>query len=350
MSESAVTRSGAIGRAFWWRLADNFFRRLIWFVLPIVVMAGIGVMQANNTIALYRSGATLSTVSNPLLPEQQVGATTARLWETPAAATSRIISEQLGTNTFIEKVAEQAGLMDEISAGFFDLGVVRASIWSGTAGDSLLTVNASWGDADTAFQLVAATVDQYQLVIEEQAASQAIEAEAFWTARIDALEPELAAAEAALNEFVQNLEPLENGETYPLDVELESERLRGEVESLEAEIRAAREQVDTAVLTRSQQATEARRSFVVVDEPEIPGAPESTFMKRVMLVLSFVFMGTVIGLAALLATTALDHSVSSTADLASIVGIAQVATVPAIAGMPGRGGGRGRGGRRGRRR
>jgi hypothetical protein len=349
MSDSAVPRSGAIGRAFWWRLADNFFRRFVWFLLPVVAMAGIGVVQANNTIALYRSGATLSTVTNPLLPEQQVGGTTARLWETPAAATSRIISEQLGTNTFIENVADQAGLMDEISAGFVDLAVVRSSIWSGTAGDSLLTVNASWGDADTAFKLVTATVDQYQRVIEEQAASQAIEAESFWSARITALEPELAAAEQALNDFVRSLEPLEDGETYALDVELESERLRGEVESLESEIRSAREQVDTAVLTRSQQATEARRSFVVVDEPEIPGAPESTLMKRAMLVLSFVFMGAVIGLAALLATTALDHSVSSTADLASIVGITQIATVPAIAGMSTRAGRRGTS-RRGRRR
>ena len=103
--------------AFWWRLTDNLFRRLTWFLLPILLLAGLGMYRAATTTDLYRSSGTLSATSNPLLPEQQVSGVSAQFLESPAAANARIINERLRTDSFINGVADRAGLGDAVESG-----------------------------------------------------------------------------------------------------------------------------------------------------------------------------------------------------------------------------------------
>lgn len=334
-SSAGATRPSGAGRAFWWRLTDNLFRRLVWFLLPVAAMGAIGVTQALNTTALYKSSATLRASTNPLLPEQSVSGADARLWETPAAATSRIISDQLSTNAFLTAVAEAAGLGPSIESGLVDLEVVRASVWASSSGDSLLSVNATWADAQTSYQLVESTILEYDRFLAETVASDASEAEEFWTGRLDALEAERLSAEDELADYLADQPALEDNQSYPADVQLRIDRISGNIESIEAQIRQTEGEIDRAVLTRSQQTTQAGESFNVVDEPKVPTAPESTLITQAMLVLSFVLMGAVIAVAALLVTTVLDQSISSTADLASIGSVTQVAVIPPVA-MTGR--------------
>lgn len=345
---AGAARQHTGGRAFWWRLADNLFRRFVLFVLPIAIFGAVGVMQAMNTTALYRSSATLSASTNPLLPQTPVSGVDVQLWETPAAATSRIISERLSTNAFLEAVAEQAGLGEALESGAVTIDIVRASIWSSSGGESILSVNATWADAQTAYQLVEATLTQYAQFLNETVASDAAEAEEFFSGRLEALQVERDDAEGALTDFVDGLPPLAEGDDYPVTVQVQIDRLSGQLESIEAEMRSVEDRVDEAVLTRSQQTTAASNSFSVVDAPEVPGAPESTFMKKAMLVIAFALMGAVVAFAALVLTTALDHGVASVGELLALPGVSQVATVPpvAIGRRPSR---RGRG-RRGRRR
>ncbi len=343
-SSAGASRPGAVGRAFWWRLTDNLFRRLGLFAIPILAMGAIGVTQALNTTALYKTSATLRASTNPLLPEQSVSGADARLWETPAAATSRLISDQLSTNAFLTAVAEEAGLGPAIESGVVDLEVLRVSVWSSSSGDSLLSVNATWADPQTSYELVGATIDQWDRFLAETVASDASEAEQFWSERLDALEVERLAAEDELADYLADQPELVGDESYPADVQLRIGRLSGNIETIEAQIRTTEAEIDKAVLTRSQQTAEAGQSFNVVDEPRVPTAPESTLISQAMLVLSFLLMGAVIAVAALLLTTVLDQSVSSAADLGNIAGIAQVAIVPPVA-MAARGR---RGKRRGR--
>jgi uncharacterized protein involved in exopolysaccharide biosynthesis len=334
---AAPPRSTTLGRAFWWRLADNFFRRSIWFLLPVLAMGAFGVMQALNTKALYRTSATLSAGSNPLLPEQSVNAGgDARLWETPGAQTARIIGERLGTDAFLRDVAESAGLGEALESGLIDIDVVRASVWAADSGDTLLSINATWEDPKTSFELVASTIDEYGRYLTETVTTDAVEAEAFWTERLDTLQAELSVAEEELGDYAASLPPLREGQDYPPDVTINIERLSGNLEAVEAQVRETEAQIDTAVLTQSQQATEAGRSYNVVDQPRQPEAPESTLMKKAMLVVSFVLMGFVIALAALLLTTALDRSIASAADLSGFVGLGQIATVAPLKQVRGR--------------
>ncbi len=294
-------------------------------------MGAIGFTQAMNTTALYKSSATLRASTNPLLPEQTVSGADARLWETPAAATSRIISDQLSTDAFLTAVADGAGLGQAIESGQLELDVVRVSVWSSSSGDSLLSVNASWADPQTSYQLVDATIAEYNRFLAETVARDASNALSFWTERLDALQTERLNAEEELADFLADQPALVDDQAYPADVQLRIGRLSGNIESIEVQIRAIEAEIDRAILTRTQQTTEAGKSFSIVDEPRVPTAPESTLITQAMLVLSFLLMGFVIAVAALAVTTVLDHSISSTADLIGIDGVTQVAIVPPVA-------------------
>ncbi|MEQ9163429.1 MAG: hypothetical protein RLN74_12005, partial [Ilumatobacter fluminis] len=146
--------------AFWWRLTDNLFRRLVWFLLPVLLLTGLGIYRAATTTDLYRSSGTLSASSNPLLPEQEVSGVSAQFLESPASANARIINERIRTDSFIVGVAERAGLGDALENGIVQIDVLRNNVWASADGDSILNVNATWDDGQTSFQLAVATIDQ----------------------------------------------------------------------------------------------------------------------------------------------------------------------------------------------
>ncbi len=326
-ADGAPRRAG--GQAFWWRLSDNLFRRLFWFALPVIALTVLGVAQARDTLALYRSTGTLSASTNPLVPQQPISGASAQFYESPGGATSRIINERLQTDRFLRAVADQAGLTSAIESGLIELDIVRESIWASANGDSILSVNAQWADPSVSYNLAAATIDQYETFLTETVASDSNAAEDFYTTQLEALNEEHEAAQAALDTYVRSLpDPEPGSSSYPINVQLEVERLNDKISSMEERIDAAQENVNAAKLARTQQTSEVGRSFDVIDAPRVPSAPESTLMAEAMLIASFLVLGLVIAAAALLVTTMLDQTVASAADLLSITGITTVATVP----------------------
>ncbi|MCB0965219.1 MAG: hypothetical protein KDB37_00160 [Ilumatobacter sp.] len=313
--------------AFWWRLTDNLFRRLTWFLLPILLLAGLGMYRAATTTDLYRSSGTLSATSNPLLPEQQVSGVSAQFLESPAAANARIINERLRTDSFINGVADRAGLGDAVESGEVQIDVLRGNVWASANGDSILNVNATWADGQTSFQLAVATIDEYEAYLNDTVVSATREAEEFYNAQLVKREQERDDAIEELEAFVDTLDPVPLGEDQPVGVQIEIDRLADAVTTAEAAVDATEAQIDAAALTQSQQMSEAGRSLTTIDEPQVPSAPETSLVQRASTVIAFALLGTVIALAALITTTVLSTAVASPADLLGIEGVELVATV-----------------------
>ena len=325
-STSLENRSAA---AFWWRLVDNLFRRRFWFLLPILIFGGLGVLQASQTPELYVAGGRLTVASNPLVPEQPIGGVVTQFWETPAQSTSRIINERLLLDRFTADIADEAGLTDAIDGGLVQLATVRNSGGASASGDSILTVSASWEDPQVAFDLVVAAIAGYETFVAESVSSQAIEAEAFYREQLDVFEAERLVAIDELSAFAEEHPGSEEDLSFALQIELEN--LREGVRSVEAQIVGAREQIDLAALQQTQQKSEVRQSLTVIDAPTIPTAPQSTLAKQITLVISFLMLGVITSIAALLVTTFLDQSVASPADALGIPGVPLVATAPFVA-------------------
>ena len=342
--------------AFWWRLADNACRRWFLFLLPVVVFAGLGAYQSTQALEVYRADGRLNSTGNPLVPDAVVGGAPAQFWETPADITSRTLNEQLLTDSFVEDIAELAGLGPQLDTGFLGLGAIRANVWTSTSGSSLVTVSSTWGDPQTSLALVEATIAGYQEYISETVASDAREAVAFYSEQLVGLREEVDAANATLTEYVANLPELEDGEQIAYLDQLGLERLTDALTAAEARVLQTESEIEAAELNVRTAESDAGRSLTVIDPPEMPFAPESTIIDRVVTVISYTVLGIAVAAAALLVSTVLDRSIVSKRDLVALAGVSFVAEVPVDRGLAtsrnasrrrGRSGsGRSRGGRR----
>jgi capsular polysaccharide biosynthesis protein len=332
LSESTAGESQqrSHGAAFRWRLTDNLFRRLGWYLLPIVIMTVIGVVQAGNTLQLFRSTGTLAASENPLVPDSPNSAATAQFFETPAGSTSRIINERLQTDTFLGAIADRAGLGDALETGLLQLDVIRASVYAYEEGDAILSVTASWADPQTSFELANATIVEYQTFLAQTIAGDAAAAVDFYELQLADLLVEREQAVEDLIAYVGQLPPLREGEERPINVEIEIDLLRDTVRAIDTEIASTEESIDSAQLAVAQQTTAAGKSFTIIDPPTVPNAPESTLMRRITLIVSFFVLGVVIAAAAVLVATVLDSSVASAADLLALQGVHLVATAPTV--------------------
>ena len=325
-----VDRESSAASAFWWRLADNTFRRWFLFLLPIVLFAGLGVLQSTKTLEVYRSDGLLNVTSNPLVDDPVIGGAPVQFWETPSDVTSRTLDEQLQTDAFVETVAEGAGLLDAVNTGFLELDVVRASVWASSSGSSLVTVSATWADPETSLALVQATVNGYQAYIADTVATEANEAVDFYTEQLAGYEADVQAAKDALTTFADALPELEDGEEMALADSLELGQLTNEVQAAELKVTTTEENIENAQLNVRASRSEAGRSLTVVDPPELPTAPESTTIDRLITIVSYTVLGIAVAVAALLVSTVLDRSIVSHRDLVSLPGVSFVAAVPVV--------------------
>ena len=324
-----LERQGVSAPAFWWRLADNAFRRLVWLMIPVVLFAALGFWQASKTLDLYQSGGRLTASTNPLVDQQVGGAPERQYWETPAQASSRTINEQLRTDSFIEQVADRAGLKEAVDAGFLDLVTIRGAVWSSANGTSLVNVNATWGDPQTAFGLVSGTISAYQQYVAASVASLSEEAVAFHVEQLSEFEAEVETAQAELEQFVEDAGDID-ADDRSVTVDIQLTRLTSALAAAEAKVAATKADIDEAELAVEQSRSEAGRSLTVIDEPNVPSAPQSTLIERISTIISFTMLGVVIMLAALVIGTVLDQSVASASDLRPLNGVEHVAVVPVL--------------------
>lgn len=325
--------------AFWVRLVDNAFRRKVLFVLPIVALTALGVLEASREVPLYESSAVLSAATNPLVTDQAVRGVTVEFWESTAEGTSRIINEQLRTDAFATEVASRAGLGDALEVGFITPRHIRSNVWASADGTSLITVNAQWGDPETAHQLVNAAIATYQDYVAQTVARDSIAAVAYYEGvRSDAL-AEFDAAKEELELLLDELPEVVVESDRPIRDALRIQTLTDQIDGAAEDVAAAESQIDAAELASLQSQSEAGRSLQVIDEPQVPFAPQSTLTSAILVVGSLFLLGVAVAFAALVVTTLLDRSVSTSAELAAIGGISLVATVPPID-MRSRGGAR----------
>lgn len=315
-----------MARVFWWRVADNLFRRIVWYLLPVVLFAIVGVVRAGLIHGDYESRATLRATSNPFVPETG-GVTAESSFESPATAFARVIGEQLSTDNFASTVAQSAGLGTALDADLISLDDVRLKIGASAEGASLFSVTANWTDPQTAAQLVAAAIESFSEFLKETVSSDAATAEAFYSERLQTLTAERAEAERAYQEFVTQLPPLAPGAEHGFDVQIQAGRYQSALERADQRIADAQNALNDAQISRIQIESEAGQTLKVVDPPSIPFAPLSTTGERVVSVAAFMMLGAVVSALVLLLTTAADRTVNAPAELLGGHGVQLVATI-----------------------
>ncbi|MGZ4738011.1 MAG: hypothetical protein ACXVLM_02035 [Ilumatobacteraceae bacterium] len=328
---SRSNRSQTSGKRLWYGVVESFFRRWPLYLLPVLLLIGVGVMQAKKITAQYRSVGVLNVASNPLLSTvTSAGSTGAYGFETPSTATTRMINELFRTDVFVRSVADHAGLKAALDSGLVTIPQVRARVAASSVGDRLLAVTAVWPDARTATQLVNSAVDEYTQHVLDVETKQSSEAEKFWTDLLAGYKKSLTDAQAALQDYVVANPAPKIGER-PAEQTLAMSTLSGAIDQAQTQVTNAENNIDQAKLTSQQATSQTSQGLQVVDPPEVPTAPESIHRQQAMTFVVYLFLGIFVLVAMLLASAFLDRSVRTVEDIDVATGLAVVATVPSIA-------------------
>jgi len=318
------------------RLVDRFFAHWYLYLLPVLALALLGAYSASNIVGDYASVGRLNATANPYVTQPDIRGTEIGAYETPAAATSRLINEQIGTDRFVSDVAERADLADAVNAGLITLSNIRGSIGAGPAGTNNLTIGARWSEPETARRLTEATIAAYTEYLAQVAAADSAEAVGFWTERKDTATIDVEAAEAALNEYLADLPAGQAAAERSTEQVFEIERLNSAVSrALDVE-REAQTAIDEAEFAVAQAQSASARSLVVIDPPAAAAAPSPVRRDQIVSFLMFSLLGLVISFGALVLTTVLDRTVRTGSQLGRVTGAATVVTVPRLKGLRGR--------------
>lgn len=318
----------ARAKAFSLRAIEILFRHKIMFVLPIVAFTAFGVFRASQISPSYQASAVLSTASNPLLEEQLVRGVTLERFESPAEGTSRIIGEQLRTAAFTAAVVERVGLSDALEAGLIDLDTVRSNVSATPDGSSLLSIEATWADPVTAYQVVNGVIDTYRDYLADTVASDSSEAVSFYEGIRDIALEERTQRQNELEEYLSTLPAVESEDARPIAVQLRIDELTAQISDADERVGDAERQIDEAHLAVLQSRSNAGRSVQVIDEATVPTAPEAALPQRIVAIGSGFFIGCLMAIAGLLLATMLDRSVSAPEDLTALPGVSLVVVVP----------------------
>jgi len=313
------------------RLVEGFFRSWYLYITPIVLFAALGLYSASGMVGQYTSIGRLNATANPYVDQPTIRGTEISYYETPASGTARLINEQLGSDSFVDDVAERAGLSEYVETGLITRGSIRASLGAYAAGNNNLTVGASWADPETALELANATLAGYTDYLANIAAADSAEAVDFWTERKAAATEDVLAAQAQLSDYMQSLPQGAEAERTTGQT-LEIDRLQSTIDrALDVESKA-QASIDEAAFTSAQAQGDASRSLLIVDAPTLAAAPSAVAKDQMTTVVMFTMLGVLIAAGALVLRTTLDRTVRTAGQVGHAASTTTIAVVPQLKG------------------
>jgi capsular polysaccharide biosynthesis protein len=310
------------------RLFETFFRRWWLYLVPVVLLAGLGVMKVSGAKDNFRSVGTVNVASTTLTSSlSDVRGNPDYGWDTPASATSKQLNALLGTEQFVSSVASAAGLDDEVSSGLITLDEIRVSVYSWATSSNLMKVSASSADPSIAPALARATIEQFiQLVIDSEV-SDSTSAESFYAELADSYEDDVSTARQEFDRFVTAhpapLPPL----TRPEHEQIEFNRLSALLSQAEGRYNNALDKSLGARLSIQQSMADVSQRLRMLDSPD--GAYKEGKLKKAVLTFgTFVAIGLLLAMASVLLGTLLDHSVRTASDVQQRLGLRVLAIVP----------------------
>jgi uncharacterized protein involved in exopolysaccharide biosynthesis len=315
------------GRQMRVRLAENFFHRWWLYILPVLLLTGVGAVQAKKISKEFRSFGSVNVASKTALTDLTALNAPNFGYETPAAQTTRNIGQLMSTDAFAATVATNAGLSSAIGSGQVTLDGIRGSVKAVAGGDNLVIVSATTLFPDEAQRLAMALITSYtDYVLTSETAG--------YKGAISFLQSELASAKTSVEAAQQRLDdyftanPTPKIGNRPDDQALKIQRLNNAIDSAQKQYDGFQANIDEANLSVKQAQSDIGQRLQVVDQPRVPAHPEPIIRKRLFKVGVFFLLGLVVAGAALLLTAMADRTVRAAADITGIPGLKVIATIP----------------------
>jgi uncharacterized protein involved in exopolysaccharide biosynthesis len=308
-------------------MLENFFRRWYLYLVPVVLLAIVGGFSVAGAKKQFQSVGTFNVESSTVLSTLSGSTGDPSFgYDTPATATSKRIGSLLQTDQFIKDVATTAHLDSALTAGQITIPEIRQSIGSGPNGANLVNVVATNVDPAVAQALAGATIDAFVQSIIDSQASQSNAAIGFFSDLVTTYQADLDKARQALNTYLA-------AHPAPI-VGARSDEEQAEVARINADVTQAQARYDDA-LSKQQDAeltTEKTKADVgerlrIVDAPTLPGAPLGSMKTKITSLATFIVLGIMLAIGAVVVGTVLDHSIRTPSDVTRL-GFRLMAVVP----------------------
>ncbi|MBK9055135.1 MAG: lipopolysaccharide biosynthesis protein [Chloroflexi bacterium] len=313
------------------RLLETYFRHRFLYLLPILLMAIVGVLSFFSAKASYISLGVIYIRKESFLTSLTDLQDSSFGWVTPAKATVTEFSELLKTDAFRRSIILQTELEPQMAEGGTairdTITEVQEAVWVQTLGDNLVMVGAAHGRPEIAQQLVQATIDSFLQWKINSDREESVSAEAFFDSLIAVYDSNLEVARADLRVYLEaHPEPL-RGDRPEIEL-MEIDRLQAEINLAEKQLTNALNQQENSSLAVAQAESAVHQAYLVIDEPKLPSQPASSRMDAAMNSVIFVVVGVVLSVVGVLGAALLDRSHRFAVDVRYTLELPVLALVP----------------------
>jgi uncharacterized protein involved in exopolysaccharide biosynthesis len=309
------------------RLLETFFRRWYLYLVPVVILAVVGFLSLSSTKSKFQSAGTFNVETSTVLSNLS-GTNDQTFGETPATTTSKQINATLQTDQFIKDVAARSGLQKALESGKISTQWIRSSLTSVTNGANLVTVIAINEDPQVAQRLAQSTIDAFVQSVIDAASSQSTAAVAFFGDLIKTYQADVDNAQKALDQYVTSHPAPAFGQRPETEL-AEINKLNSAITQAQANYNSAVGKSQDAQLTTEQTKADVGQRLRLIDAPKVPLAPQPKMKKMIFSFGTFLVLGLILTVGAVVVATVLNHTFLTAADVKDrLAGMRLLAVLP----------------------
>ena len=313
------------------RILESYFRHRWLFLLPILLMTGVGAASVLTKTDSYITSSTFYVNKGSFLSSLTSIREAGFSWVTPAQTAVNELNQLKKTNAFIRAVILQTDLEVHMAEGpdaaNQTINGVRNSIWFNGMGDNLVLVGAIHEEPEIARQLVEATMEayiQWQINADRE---ESVSSQMFFADLINTYQAELDVARSELRQYLEaNPEPV-RGSRPEVEV-MEIKQLEDAVTLAATRLMSAKEDEESARLGMVQAESDARQKAFVIDAPKLPTQPASSKSESITQAIIFVVVGVVLTVVGVIGGALIDRSFRFAIDVHNLIDLPVIAQVP----------------------
>jgi capsular polysaccharide biosynthesis protein len=318
-------------RLFMLRFLESYFRHRFLNLLPIVLLIGVSVLSVLKVKPVYISRGGLYVQKESLLASLTSLNDTGFAWVTPAQATVDEFKEMLQTDAFIRSMIQQTDLETELVAQPAQADqmyqTVRSAVWVQVLGNNLIQIGATHGNGPVAHQLATATLETYLQWKINTAQQESISAQTFFSDLLKTYEADLEVAQQAMQIYLEDHPAPLRGDRPPAE-QLEIDRQQANINIAAARLTSAQEKEESARLAMAQAESKTRQSYLIVDAPAFPFAPENSKKTALTGAAIQVVVGVILAVVLVVLGALIDRSLRFPIDVRHGLDLPVLAAVP----------------------
>jgi uncharacterized protein involved in exopolysaccharide biosynthesis len=311
------------------RLLETFFRRWYLYLVPVVILAVVGVMSVSGTKSKFQSVGTINVADSTVLSNLNGNNTQSNPFgDSPATTTAKQINSTLQTDQFVKDIATRAGLDNALNTGKITPKWIRSSLGASANGQNLVSIVATNEDPQIAQHLAQATIDAYVQSVIDAASSQSKAAVTFFDNLVTTYQGDITNAQKALDAFV-SAHPAPALGQRPEDEQAQINALNSTLTQAQTNYNTALGKRQDAQLSTEQTKADVGQRLKLVDAPLTPLAPQGKTKKMIASFGTFLALGILLSVGAVVLATVLNHTLLTAADVKERLGVRVLAVVPA---------------------